>query len=234
MLQKFMVSCFIFFLLVSIIDWFNPGFSLDPALELNNITNPSTTFEPRSELPTQYATITNTSSVTISSSVHAASVSKCLPELSMEQTLNLSSSAGPSSKDVSSDLKCLSESPTVPNLPPLASSSSGDTLSSRASSPSPCSRQSLDSSATIESVNCHSLTPNDPPSPLTPPVKVEKRESLICSNPFSSPIDVSFFDIDMSELNLQTIMCNMFDGDDDDDDISISGMELVYPELHTI
>jgi hypothetical protein len=187
----------------------------------------SSTFEPRSELPTEYATITNTSSVAISSSVHVASVSKCLPELSMEQTLNLSSPAGPSSNDVSSSLERLSESPTMPNLPPLASSSSGDTLSSRASSPSPCSRQSLDSSTTIESVDCHLLTPNDPLSPLTPLDKVEKRES---------PIDVSFFDIDMSELNLQTIMCNMFDGDDDDDDdISISGMELAYPEeLHTI
>ena len=37
----------------------------------------------------------------------------------------------------------------------------------------------------------------------------------------------------MSELNLQTIMSNMFDGDDDDNNnnnISISGMELAYPE----
>ena len=223
---------FHYFLLISVIDRLNPGFSLHHALELNDIANSSTTFDPCSELPTDYATITNSSSVAISSSVHAASVSKCLPELSMEQTLNLSSPASPSSEDVSSGLECLSESPTVANLPPLASSSSGDTLSSRASSPSPCSRQSLDSSATIESVNCHLLTPNGPPSPL---VKVEKQEPLICSKPFSSPIDVSFFDIDMSELNLQTIMCNMFDGDDDDDDISISGMELAYPEeLHTI
>ena len=157
----------------------------------------------------------------------------------MEQTPNLSSPASTSSKDVSSGLKLLkylSESPTMPNIPPLASLSSGDTLSLRVSSPSPCgpcspSRQSLDSSSTIKSVNCHLLTPDDP---FTPLVKVQKQESLICSNPFPSAIDVSF-DIDMSESNLQKIMSSMFDGGDDDDDISISGMELAYPEeFHTI
>lgn len=229
-----MVFRFIIFLLVSVIDCFNPECSLHPTWELNDTAKSSAAFEPLSELPTEYATITNTSSVAISSTVHTSSASKYLPELSVEQemTLNLSSPAGPSSKDVSSGLECLSESPAISNLYPSASSSSANTLSSRASSLSTRSRQSLDSSATIESVNCHILTPDDSPSPLTPLVKAQK--SLICSNPFPSPIGVSF-DIDMSELNLQTIMCNMFGEDDDDDDISISGMELVYPEeLHTI
>ena len=182
--------------------------------------------------------ITNTSSVAISSSVHTSSASKYLPELSLEQemTLNISSPAVPSSKDVSLGLRCLSESPTgtIPNLYPLASSSSTDTLSSRASSLSTRSRQSLDFSATIESVNCHLLTPDDSCFwALTSGVEAQKQESLICSKPFPSPIDVSF-DIDKSELNLQAIMCNMLGDDDDDDDISISGMELVYPEEHTI
>jgi hypothetical protein len=104
-----------------------------------------------------------------------------------------------------------------------------NTLSSCASSLSTRSLQSLDSSATIGSVNCHLLTPDESPSPLTPLVKAQKQESLVCSNPFTSPIGVSF-DIDMSELNLY----NLFD-EDDDDDISISGMELTYPEeSHTI
>lgn len=205
------------------------GFSLHSALELNDTAKPSTGSEPLSELPAAYAAITNTSSVAISSSAHTSSAYKCLPEMSMEQTLNLLSPAGPSSKDVSSGLECLSESPTIPNLPPLASPSGADTLSSRASSPSPHFHQSLDSSA-IESVDSHLLTLDDPLSPFTSLVKAQKQESLISSNPSS------FFDIDMSELNLQTIMCNLFDDDDDDDDdISISGMELAYPEeLHTI
>ena len=71
----------------------------------------------------------------------------------------------------------------------------------------------------------------DSPSPFTPFVGVQKQESLTHSNSFPSSIDVSF-DIDMTEFNLQTIMSDMFDGDDDDDDddISISGMELAYPE----
>jgi hypothetical protein len=238
-----MVFCFFIiyhFWLVSVIDRFNAGFSLHPAsLDLNDTAKPSAIFEPLSESPSEYATITNTSSVAISSSVHTSSASKCLPESLMEQAmaLNLSSPAGPSSKVVPSGLVCLSESPPIPNLYPLASSSSADTLSSRASSLSTRSCQSLDSSDTIESVHCHLLAPDDSqaPSPLTPLVKTQKQESIICSNPFPLPIGVSF-DIDMPELNLQTIMCNMFgEDDDDDDDISISGMELTYPEeLHTI
>ena len=106
--------------------------------------------------------------------------------------------------------------------------SSTNTLSSRASSLSTRSLHSLDSSASIESVNCHLLTQDESPSPHTPLVKVQKQESLICSNLFPSTIGVSF-DIDMSELNLQMIMYNLFD-EDNDDDISISGMELTYPE----
>ena len=106
--------------------------------------------------------------------------------------------------------------------------SSTNTLSSRASMRS---LPSLDSSATIESVNCHLFTPDESlsrASPHTPLVKVQKQESLICSNPSPSPIGASF-DVDMSELNLHMIMYNLFD-EDDDDDISISGMELTYPE----
>jgi len=77
------------------------------------------------------------------------------------------------------------------------------------------------------------LTADDSPSPLTL-VKAQKQEPLVCSNSFLSPVDVSLFDIDMSELNLQTLMgCNF--EDDDDDDISVSGMELTYPEgLQTV
>ena len=107
--------------------------------------------------------------------------------------------------------------------------SSTNTLSSRASSLSTRSLHSLDSSASIESVNCHLLTQDESPSPHTPLVKVQKQESLICSNLFPSTIGVSF-DIDMSELNLQMIMYNLFDEDNNDDDISIYGMELTYPE----
>jgi hypothetical protein len=228
--QKFMVFRFIIILLISVIDHLNPEFSLHPALELNDTVKPSAAFEPLSESPTEYATITDTSS----DAVHTSSTSKYLPELSMKQemTLNLSSPAGPSNKNVSSGIKCIPESPAIPNLYPLARSSSADTLSSRALSLSTRSRQSPDSSATIENVNCHLLTPDDSPDSLTPLVKAQKQESLICSNPFPSPFGVSF---DISELNLQTIMCNMYgedddDDDDDDDDISISGMELAYPE----
>lgn len=150
---------------------------------------------------------------------------------SITNTASVSSSTGPSSNDVSCGLEYLSEFPAVPNLYPLSSSSSTDTLYSHASFLSTGSLQSFDSSGASESVACHLLTPNDFPSPLSPLVKAQKQESLVCSNPFPSPIDVSF-DIDMSELNLQTIMCNMVD---DDDDVSISGMELAYPEeSHTI
>lgn len=228
---------FHYFLLVSVNDCFNPEFSLHPSLELNDTAKLSANFEPLSESPTEYESITNTSSVAISSSVHTSSASKYLPKRSMEEmTLNPSSPVSLSSKDVSSSsgLECLSESPTIPNLYPLTSSSSTNTLSSRASSLSRRSLQSLDSSAPIEGINCHLLIPDDSLTPPTPLVKAKKQESLICSNPFPSPIGVSF-DINMSELNPQTIMCNMFDEDDDDDDISISGMELVYPEeSHTI
>lgn len=227
-----MVFLFIFFL-VTVIDCFNPEFSLHPALELIDTAKLSATFEPLSELPREYESITNTSSVAIMSNVHTSSASICLPEISIEQetTLNPSSPVSPSSKD---DLECLSESPATLNLYSLASLSSTDTLSSRASSLSTLSVQSLNSSATIESAICRLLTPDDSPSPLTPLIKAQNQESLICSNPFPSRIGVSF-DMDMSELNLQTIMCtNIFD-EDDDDDISISGMELAYPEeSHTI
>ena len=218
-----MVFLFIFFL-VTVIDCFNPEFSLHPALELIDTAKLSATFEPLSELPREYESITNTSSVAIMSNVHTSSASICLPEISIEQetTLNPSSPVSPSSKD---DLECLSESPATLNLYSLASLSSTDTLSSRASSLSTLSVQSLNSSATIESAICRLLTPL---------IKAQNQESLICSNPFPSRIGVSF-DMDMSELNLQTIMCtNIFD-EDDDDDISISGMELAYPEeSHTI
>ena len=229
-----MVFRFHYFLLVSAIDCFNPEFSVHPALELN-IGKPSAVFDPLSESPTEYESITNISSVAISSSVHTLSASKYPPELSVEQKMTLNLSSPASSKDVSSGFEGPSESPAILNLYPLTSSSSTDTLSSRASSLSTRSLQSLDSSASIESVNCHLLTPDDTLSPLTPLVKAQKRESsLIYSKPLSSSIG-TFFDMDMSELNLQTIMCNMLDEDDDDDDISISGMELTYPEeSHTI
>lgn len=62
----------------------------------------------------------------------------------------------------------------------------------------------------------------------------ESQEFLFRSNAFPSPIDVSSFDIDMSELDLQTMMSTMY-GEDDDDDNSISAMEFAYPEeSHTI
>lgn len=228
-----MVFRFIIFLLVSVIDCFDPEFSLHPASELNDKAKPSAAFEHLSELPPEYESIINTSSVAISTNVHTSSTSKYLPEWSMEQEmrLDLSSPVSLSSKDVSSasGFEYFSESPAIPNLYPLTRSSSTATLSSRASTRTR-SLQSLDSIASIESVNCHLLTPDVSPSPLTPIVKAQKQESLICSNPFPTPTGVSF---GMSELSLQTITYNMFD--EDDDDISISGMELAYPEeSHTI
>jgi len=150
-------------------------------------------------------------------------------------TPNLSLIAGSSGEDASSGAECPSESisihrehATTPTLSSLASSSSADILCSRNSSPSARSRQSSDSRASLESVNCHLITPDDPLSPLTPLVKAQKQEPFIHSNPSLSPVDISLFDIN---LNLRTLMGNSkFDDDDDDDDISLAGMELVYPE----
>lgn len=88
-----------------------------------------------------------------------------------------------------------------------------------------CSCQSLNSSVTIISVNCHLLTPDDSAPPPTPPVKAQKQESLKCSNPFPSfaePYDTAAF-----VIYWEAMMCNM---DEDDDDDDISGMELAYPE----
>jgi len=151
-----------------------------------------------------------------------------MPTMLTEQTatLNLSLPAGPSNEDISPDSECISESLAIPDNSLFTGSSRADTLSPYNSSPSTHSRQSPDSSISVKSVDRRLITSDDSPYPLTPPIKVQKQEPFLCS---SSLIDVSFFDIDISELNLQTLMGgNKFD--DDDDDISISGMELVYPE----
>ncbi|KAF8798831.1 hypothetical protein BYT27DRAFT_7246316 [Phlegmacium glaucopus] len=192
---------------------------------------------------TNQATIRDISLHTTSGTEDASSISKLseTPTIILTEhatPLNLSLLAGSSSEDALSDADCLSGSPSIPTehaITPtafsLASSSSANTLSSRNSSPSARSLQSSDSSASIESVNCLLVTPDDSPSPLTPPVKSQKQKPFINSNPSLSPIDVSFFDTDLCGLNLRTLIGNSkFDEDDDDDDISVSGMELVYPE----
>ena len=229
---------------------FYPGVSLLSALELNDVMKPSAT-ESLSKL-TECATITSTSSVPISNNKDAPSTSKCLFEsippahtmmghistdvssnsVSAEMPtvaeqammLNLSSSSGPNSEGTSSGSEYLSESPAIPKLSTLASPSSVDSCSFS----SACSHQSPDSNASIESIECHLVTPDDSPSPLTPFVKARKQELLIYSDPLPPPTVASFFDMDISELNLQVLMNNS--KFDDDDDISVSGMELVYPE----
>ena len=246
-------------ILLSVIDRSNLGFSLLPVLKSNDPMKIPPASESFPE-PTKHATVKSIFSVAVSNNEDTTSKclseSSMIPpdnammrdispqstedisltsessEMSViltkqTATLNLSLLAGPSSEDLSPDSECISQSPAIPNLSPPTSSSRVNTLSPYNSSPSTRSRQLPDSSASLESVD-HRLitTPDDSPSPLTPPIKVQKQEPFLCS---SSPIDVSFFDIDISELNLQTLMGgNKFD--DDDDDISISGMELVYPE----
>ena len=191
---------------------------------------------------TDHATILDVSLHTTSRAEDALSTSEFSATPMIMQVATLNPLTGSCSENASSSSECLSDSPAIATLHATASDpsslatslSSADTLRPRNSSPSAHSPQASDSGASIESVNCHLVTLDDSPSPFPPSVKTQKQEPLIRSDPSSLPVVVSLFDMDLSNLNLQTLMGNSkFDEgeeDSDDDDISISGMELVYPE----